>query len=85
MSTKTIAVERRVYRKLAEQKREGESFTTTIDRLVESRTGNGTCADAVKQAAEIWRKKPSAAEAKVMEDVVRANRKRVDWSVEVPD
>ena len=81
MSTKTIAVEDQVYRKLAGQKREGESFTKAIDRLVESRRGSRTCADAVAQAAEIWRKKPSAAEAKAMEAVVRANRKRVNWSV----
>ena len=35
MSTKTIAVETGVYEKLAALKRESESFTKVIDRLIE--------------------------------------------------
>ena len=35
MSTKTIAVDTRVYQKLAGVKREGESFSRTIDRLID--------------------------------------------------
>lgn len=34
MSTKTIAVDSRVYDRLARVKREGESFSKTIDRLL---------------------------------------------------
>ncbi|MGH3440765.1 MAG: antitoxin VapB family protein [Nitriliruptorales bacterium] len=34
MSTKTIAVDSRVYERLASAKREGESFSRTIDRLL---------------------------------------------------
>lgn len=34
MSTKTIAVDTRVYDRLARVKREGESFSKTIDRLL---------------------------------------------------
>ncbi|HSL83561.1 MAG TPA: antitoxin VapB family protein [Thermoanaerobaculia bacterium] len=34
MSTKTIAVDTRVYDRLARAKREGESFSKTIDRLL---------------------------------------------------
>ena len=34
MSTKTIAVDSRVYDRLATVKREGESFSNTIDRLL---------------------------------------------------
>jgi predicted CopG family antitoxin len=34
MSTKTIAVDSRVYERLASAKREGESFSKTIDRLL---------------------------------------------------
>jgi predicted CopG family antitoxin len=34
MSTKTIAVDSRVYDRLAREKREGESFSKTIDRLL---------------------------------------------------
>jgi len=34
MGTKTIAVDTRVYERLAEAKREGESFSEVIDRLL---------------------------------------------------
>ncbi len=34
MSTKTIAVDARVYERLAAARREGESFSKTIDRLL---------------------------------------------------
>ena len=34
MSTKTIAVDSRVYERLASVKREGESFSKVIDRLI---------------------------------------------------
>lgn len=85
MSTKTIAVDSRIYEKLARQKREGESFTRTIDRLVDSQSGTGTCADAVRQAATVWAGKRSLSGAKKMEAVVRSNRRRANWSVEIPE
>lgn len=82
MSTKTIALENTVYEKLARRKRDGESFTKTIDRLVEEQQGSGTCADAVREAAALWGGKPTKAEAEALENVVRSNRKQTDWSVE---
>ncbi len=38
MSTKTIAVRMDVYEKLAREKRDSESFTATIKRLLENNT-----------------------------------------------
>jgi len=43
MSTKTIAVEHSVYERLAREKRASESFTKTIERLIDS-ASSGTCA-----------------------------------------
>ena len=82
MSTKTIALETKVYEKLARKKRDGESFTKTIDRLVEADSSHGTCEEAVREAAAIWKEAPTKAEVETMERVIKANRTKVDWSVE---
>jgi predicted CopG family antitoxin len=83
MSTKTIAVDVTVYRKLSDRKRESESFTRLLDRLADADTGHGTCADAVREAAEIWGKSDDTkTDADKSEGVVRANRKSVNWDVE---
>ena len=37
MATKNLAIRKDVYRKLAEAKREGESFSDAIERLLEKR------------------------------------------------
>ncbi len=85
MATKTIAVDVTVYRKLSDRKRESESFTKLLDRLAEADTGHGTCADAVREAAEIWDKSSSSkTEADKFEEVVKANRKAAKWDVETP-
>jgi predicted CopG family antitoxin len=85
MATKTIAVDAAVYRKLAGRKRESESFTKMLDRLADADTGHETCADAVREAAEIWGKcKDNKAEADKLESVVNANRKTAKWDVETP-
>jgi predicted CopG family antitoxin len=81
MSVKTIAVETTVYQLLALKKRDGESFTKTIRRLVEADEPSTTCADAVREASAIWGSRPAKDEVDRMESVVRENRKRVDWSV----
>ena len=83
MSTKTIAVDVTVYRKLSDRKRESESFTRLLDRLADADTGHGTCADAVREAAEIWgNSDDTKTDADKFEGVVRANRKSVNWDVE---
>jgi len=85
MSTKTIAVDAAVYRKLAGRKRESESFTKLLDRLADADTGHGTCADAVREAAEIWGKSSgNHTETDKLESVVSANRKTAKWDVETP-
>lgn len=85
MATKTIAVDATVYRKLAGRKRESESFTKLLDRLADADTGNGTCADAVREAAEIWGKSSGTnTEADKFASVISANRKTAKWDVETP-
>jgi predicted CopG family antitoxin len=85
MSTKTIAVDAEVYRKLAGRKRESESFTKLLGRLADADNGHGTCADAVREAAAVWGKSESSkAEAEKFESVVTANRKSAKWDVEKP-
>ncbi|HUK29014.1 MAG TPA: antitoxin VapB family protein [Candidatus Acidoferrales bacterium] len=37
MATKNLAIREAVYRKLAEEKREGESFSDVIERVLEKR------------------------------------------------
>ncbi len=83
MATKTIAVDAEVYRKLAGRKRESESFTKLLDRLADADNGHGTCADAVREAAEIWGKSSGKkADADKFDSVVSANRKSTKWDVE---
>lgn len=85
MSIKTIAVGTEVYERLAHLKRTGESFTKLIDRLLDHTESSGTCADAVREAAEIWGKSAGrASEADKMERVVRDNRRNARWNVEKP-
>ena len=85
MATKTIAVDAEVYRKLAGRKRESESFTKLLDRLADADNGQGTCADAVREAAAVWgNSESSETEAEKLESVVRANRKSAKWDVEMP-
>lgn len=77
MSTKTIAVDSEVYARLAGAKREGESFSKTIDRLLRD-------AGALHTGAEILaslRHLPALTEeeAEVMLRVVDENRAREAW------
>jgi predicted CopG family antitoxin len=84
MSIKTIAVGTNVYEKLAGRKRPGESFTKVIDRLLENTT-TATCADAVREAAEIWGASTGTpTEAAKMEKIIRDNRRHARWDVEKP-
>ena len=83
MSTKTIAVESTVYERLAREKRSSESFTKTINRLIES-ANSGTCAAAVADAASIWQTIGNDAEADQMERILHQNRATTHWKVESP-
>jgi predicted CopG family antitoxin len=77
MSTKTIAVESQVYDRLARAKREGESFSKTIDRLLRhvgaAHTGREILR-AIEQNPPL-----SAADAAIMLGVVEENRASETW------
>jgi len=81
MATKTIALEVSVYHKLARQKRSSESFTKTIERLIEQNQTSFTCASAVTEATQIWRD-TSEKEADTLEQVIAENRASTRWEVE---
>lgn len=77
MSTKTIAVDSRVYDRLAQAKREGESFSKTIDRLLREVRAAHTGDDILRALEEI----PPLPEedAAVMLSVVEEDRARETW------
>jgi len=77
MSSKTIAVDARVYDKLATVKRKGESFSETIDRLIDKVGAASTGRDIVRSLSEI--PPLSAEDAEVMLVVVAENRKSAPW------
>jgi predicted CopG family antitoxin len=81
MATKTIALEVSVYDKLLGRKRNSESFTKIIDRLISESAGSRTCADAVATAVKIWND-GTEYEAQAMEDVIRKGRENTRWEVE---
>lgn len=52
---------------------------------IDTESGHGTCADAVREAAAVWAKSESSkAQAEKFESVVRANRKSAKWDIEKP-
>ncbi len=81
MATKTIALEVSVYDKLARQKRSSESFTKTIERLIEQNQTSFTCVSAVTEATRIWRD-TSEKEADKLEKIIAENRASTRWEVE---
>jgi predicted CopG family antitoxin len=67
MGTKTIGIREEVYERLKARKREGESFTDVVDRLIEDSTAD-------------WREgfgTLSAAEAAELERAAERSRERV--------
>ena len=77
MSTKTIAVDARVYDKLARVKREGESFSKAIDRLIDEVGAAHTGRDILRVLAEL--PALSDEDAEVMLSVVAENRQNETW------
>jgi predicted CopG family antitoxin len=77
MSTKTIAVNSRVYNRLAAEKREGESFSKTLDRLLDAVESAHTGRDILKQLGDIPTLTREDAEA--MLAVVTENRECESW------
>jgi len=77
MSTKTIAVDSRVYDKLAGVKREGESFSKVIDRLIDEVGAAHTGDDILRALAGL--PELSHDDAAAMMAVIAENRKTESW------
>lgn len=67
MGTKNLAIREDVYRKLSEAKREGESFSDVIERLIEKKTS----------LLPLWGALSSSDALAELEDQTREIRKRV--------
>lgn len=77
MSTKTIAVDSQVYRRLAAEKREGESFSRVIGRLLDQTESAHTGRDILRRLEAL--PELAAADAGVMLAVVAENRDAETW------
>jgi predicted CopG family antitoxin len=77
MSTRTIAVDSQVYGRLAEAKREGESFSRAIDRLLREVGAAHTGRDVLRALAEVV--PLSEEDAAAMLAVVEENRAGEAW------
>jgi len=77
MSSKTIAVDTRVYEKLAGVKREGESFSKAIDRLIDQVGAAHTGRDILQELSGVM--PLSSDDAQVMLSVVAENRENETW------
>jgi len=80
MSTKTIAVDREVYMRLAGIKGEGESFSRALDRLLDYHLKAHTGADILTRLKSAPAPL-SDAEADAMEHVVRLARESEAWGL----
>lgn len=77
MSTKNVALDSRVYERLARYKREAESFSRAIDRLLAAAESRHAGADILRGLREL----PGLDEldARKMLDVVNENRSAERW------
>jgi len=78
MSTKTIAVDSKVYARLDAVKRRGESFSNTIDRLLVEVGAAHTGSDILGRLADI--EPLSKEESEVFLAVVAENRAAEAWN-----
>ena len=77
MSTKTIAVDSRVYERLSGVKREGESFSKVIDRLISEVGYAHTGGDILRRLATL--PPLSEADSEVFLKVIAENRENESW------
>lgn len=77
MSTKTIAVDKQVYDRLASVKKEGESFSKAIDRLLTQIESASTGSDVLRGLDTI--PPLSVPDSRVFMKVVGENRATADW------
>jgi predicted CopG family antitoxin len=77
MSIKTIALDSRVYERLARVKEEGESFSKVVDRLLTEVESAHTGTDVLRGLASM--PAISDAESKALLEVVAQNRIEEKW------
>lgn len=77
MSTKTIAIDSQVYARLAARKREGESFTRLLDRLLTEAAAAHSGSDILRGLATIPPLSPE--DSRTFLKVVAENRKAERW------
>jgi len=77
MSTKTIAVDSLVYSRLAAAKREGESFSRAISRLLDTLGAAHTGEDILRELADV--PPLSLKDGEAMLAVVAENREQESW------
>ena len=77
MSTKSIAINARVYELLARHKRDCESFSKTIERLLSHVRRHSTGSDILRNLGAI--PPLSEEDAAVLLDVVEDNRRTEAW------
>ncbi len=77
MSTKTIAVDTRVYERLAAAKSRGESFSKAIDRLLTQVERASTGGDVLRGLGALL--PLSDADSQVFLKIVAENRASEDW------
>ncbi len=77
MSTKTIAVDTRVYERLAASKRESESFSKAIDRLLVEVASAHTSGDILRGLSRIA--PLSEVDSEQFLEVVAENRAKERW------
>jgi predicted CopG family antitoxin len=78
MTTKTIGIKKEVYDRLAAEKRDDESFSDTIDRLVENASSDWRSSfgkledegDELREATEKQREDLAASETKRQEETL---------------
>ena len=78
MSTKTIAIDARVYERLASVKREGESFSKAIDRLLAEIGSVYTGGEILRGLATFA--PLSKEDSDVFLQVIAGNRASEDWA-----
>jgi predicted CopG family antitoxin len=78
MSTKTVAVDSRVYDRLAKVKRHGESFSNTIDRLLIEVGAAHTGSDVLRGLGDVVPLSEEDSEAFL--EVVAENRASETWN-----
>jgi len=77
MSTKTIAIDSRIYSKLALHKRESESFSKAIDRILQGLEGENTGRDILAHLEEM--PSLSAKDARSLLKEIAESRKLERW------